>query len=130
MLLCPNTKHPTELRWSPKASQGLQVPGLMTSPHFLCATPLKYIKHFAPAAACARWLPAPEKRPAQLPPTTQRVSQYLPLRYQKVATARFLRCSATRWWSLNKQPDELTPNILGSLWAAFVQTTETFKQAL
>lgn len=129
MLLCPNTKHPTEPWWSPEASQGLRVQGLMTSPHLSCATPLKYIKHLAPAAACMRWLPAPEKRPAQLPPP-KRVSQYLPLRYQKVATARFLRCSATRRWSLNKQPDDLTPNILGSLWAAFMQTTETFKQTL
>lgn len=68
MLLCPNTKRPTELWWSPEASQGLQVPGLMTSPHLSCATPLKYIKRLAPAAACTQWLPAPEKHPAQLPP--------------------------------------------------------------
>lgn len=126
MLLCPNTKHPAELWWSPEASQGLQLPGLMTSPHLSCATPLEYIKHLAPAAACTQH----PRNTQPSSPHPKRVSQYLPLRYQKVATARFPRCSATRWWSLNKQPDDLTPNILGSLWAALVQTTETFKQAL
>lgn len=68
-LLCPGAKHPPKLRWSPKASQGLQVPALTTSPHLLCATPLESIKHFIVAAACKRWLPAPEERPALgLPP--------------------------------------------------------------
>lgn len=104
----------------PKPAKGSRSP----TPHPLCATPLKYIKHFP-----LHWLPATQKCPAHLLPP-KRVPQYLPLPYQKVATARSLRCSAPRWWSLNKQPDDLTPNILGSLWAAFMQTTETFKQAL
>lgn len=47
-----------------------------------------------------------------------RVSQYLPSPYQKVAAARVLRSPAARWWSLNKPPADLTPNILRSLRAA------------
>lgn len=62
MLLCPNTKHPAELWWPPKASQGLQGPHLMTAAHLSCATPLKYIKHFP-----LHWLPAPQKCLAQFP---------------------------------------------------------------
>lgn len=93
MLVCPN---------APQSSGGLPEPGggsgslrLMTSPHLLCATPLKDIKRFTPAAAGTWWPPAPEEHPAQLPPRTphptppKRLSQYLPLRYQKVAAARF-----------------------------------------
>lgn len=53
MLPRPNTKHPTELWWSPKAKQGLQLPRLMTSAHLLCATPLKHIKYFKADRACA-----------------------------------------------------------------------------
>lgn len=91
MLLCPRAKHPTNPRWSPEASQGLQVPALTTSPHLLCATPLKYIKHFVVAAGSKRWLPVPEERPALGLPPCRRVSQYLPSPYQKVAAARVLR---------------------------------------
>ena len=125
MLLCPSASHPAELWWSPEASQGLQTPGLTTFPHLLCATPPKHIRHFAPAAPSTRETPSPAP-----PHPPKRVSQYLPLRYQKVATARVPRRSAARWWSLNKRPDELTPNVLGSLQAAAAQTTATFKQAL
>lgn len=131
VLLCPGAKHPPKLRWSPEASQGLQVPALTTSPHLLCATPLESIKHFIVAAACKQWLPAPEERPALGSPPCGRVSQYLPSPYQKVAAARVLRSPAARWWSLNKPPADLTPNILRSLWAAHrnLQTSPVNRRA-
>lgn len=93
MPLCPNAKHPTELWWSPEAGQG--PPGhpiLMTPPHLLCATPLTYIKRFAPAAACAWWPPVPKKHPAQLP---------LPENKKKKGFLNICLCDIKRW----PQPD-------------------------
>lgn len=126
MLPRPNTKHPAELWWSPKAKRGLQLPRLMTSPHLLCATPLKHIKYFTADGACVVGTSTRET-PSPAPPA-QKLSQYLPLPYQKVATALFPRCSAARWWSLNKQPDDLTPNILGWLRAAPGRPQEPSKE--
>lgn len=60
MLLCPNTKHPAELWWSPKASQGLQVPH---STPFMCH-PTEIHQAFPPALATSN----PEM-PSPSPPT-------------------------------------------------------------
>lgn len=64
-------------------------------------------------ATSARGAPSP-----RAPPPAGGFLNICPRRYQKVAAARVLWSPAARWWSLNKPPADLTPNILRSLRAA------------